>query len=103
MISVEILYESNHLKKMIVKGHANSDVYGKDLVCSAVSGIIIGGLNNLNNPKDYNITTQDGFVEIISIKCPNNHDCIVFETIIVQLKTIDESYSKYIQIMEKGN
>ena len=35
-----------------VKGHANSDDYGKDLVCAAVSTVITGGMNALQD-KEY--------------------------------------------------
>lgn len=45
MIKVKVLKENNFYKEIIITGHANYDIYGKDIVCSSVSSIVITTVN----------------------------------------------------------
>ena len=98
MIKVLINYEENKFKSLEVKGHANSGPYGQDLVCAAVSAILTGGANNLENKKNFDIKLLEGETLIKAIDTVSSHDEVVLETLIVSLKTIEESYGKFIQI-----
>ncbi len=98
MIKVLIKFEEKKFKSLEVKGHANSAPHGEDLVCAGVSSVLTGGLNNLQNPKDFDIILDEGYSLVKVINSISSHDEIVMETIIAGLKTIEESYSKFIQI-----
>ena len=98
MIKVLINYEEKKFKSLEVKGHANSGPYGQDLVCAAVSAILTGGANNLENKKGFDIKLLEGEALIKAIDTVSSHDEVVLETMIVSLKTIEESYGKFIQI-----
>ena len=45
MIKVQISVKDNNIKKINIKGHADYDDYGKDIVCSSVSSITITTVN----------------------------------------------------------
>ena len=45
MIKVKVLKENNFYKEITITGHANYDTYGKDIVCSSVSSIVITTVN----------------------------------------------------------
>ena len=98
MIKVLINYEEYKFKSLEVKGHANSGPYGQDLVCAAVSAILTGGANNLENKKSFDIKLLEGEALIKAVDTVSSHDEIVLETIITSLKTVEESYGKFIQI-----
>ena len=98
MIKVLIKREEKEFKSLEIKGHANSAEYGKDLVCAAVSAVVTGALNNLENPNDFNIKLEEGYSLVEAQKTVSSHDEIVLETLIVSLKTIEESYGKFIQV-----
>ena len=98
MIKVLIKQEGKNFKSLEVKGHAKSAEAGKDLVCAGVSSVITGGLNNLENPKDFDIILDEGYSYVEALKFISSHDEVVMETIITGLKTIEESYDKFIQI-----
>ena len=98
MIKVLINYEENKFKSLEVKGHANSGPYGQDLVCAAVSAILTGGANSLENKKGFDIKLLEGEALIKAIDTVSSHDEIVLETIITSLRTVEESYGKFIQI-----
>ena len=98
MIKVLIKSEEKKFKSLEIKGHANSAPYGEDLVCAEVSAVITGGLNNLKNPKDFNLVLDEGYSYVEALNSISSHDEIVIETIITGLKTIEECHSKFIQI-----
>ena len=98
MIKVLIKQEGKNFKSLEVKGHANSAPHGEDLVCAEVSAVITGGLNNLKNPKDFDIILDEGYSYVEALKSISSHDEVVIETIITGLKTIEECHNKFIQI-----
>ncbi len=98
MIKVLIKQEENKFKSLEVKGHAKSGDAGNDLVCAGVSSVITGGLNNLKNPQSFDIILDEGHARIEAFNSISSHDEVVIETIITGLKTIEESYGKFIQI-----
>ena len=98
MIKVLINQEEKKFHSLEVKGHANSAPHGEDLVCAAVSSVLTGGLNNLANPKDFSIKLEEGYAYIEAKGSVSSHDEVVLETIITSLKTMEESYGKFIQI-----
>lgn len=80
-----------------VNGHANSDAYGKDLVCAAVTAVLTGGMNALQD-KEYFFELEEGHIHIKSLDIPSDYDAVVLKTIEVQLMTIEESNQKYVRI-----
>lgn len=98
MIKVLIKKEENKFKSLEVKGHANSAPHGEDLVCAAVSAVVIGGLNSIKDYKNFNIELKEGYALLEAKDEVSSHDEIVIETIINSLKTIEEGNSKFIKI-----
>ena len=98
MIKVLITREEKKFVSLEVKGHANSAPHGEDLVCAGVSAILTGGLNNLEDVKAFDIKLDEGDAHVIAKKSLSSHDEIVMETIIVSLRTIQESYPEFITI-----
>ncbi len=101
MIKVKILKKNNSISKITINGHADYDLVGKDIVCSAVSSIVI--------------TTINGIIEIDSeaIKYSENQDQLeieilkkdlVIDKLIVNmvnlLMELSEKYPKNIMIKE---
>ena len=83
------------------KGHANYDEAGKDLVCSAVSAIIIGGFNALNDDEAEEIIVEKGYAKCTITGEISDHDVNVLDTILIQLLTIEKSYPKFIKVLRK--
>lgn len=98
MISVNVTFIGNDVKKLTVSGHANYDKYGKDIVCAGVSAIVTGGINALESEID-NILVINKENELgVEIINSNEKIQIIINTILVQLQTIENSYAKYIKI-----
>ena len=99
MIKVEYIENSSNIEYIKISGHANYNDYGKDIVCSAVSAISIGALNALKNIENYAITQKEGLIIIENKNKSSYDDNIVLNTMLIQLKTIEQSYPKFIQIV----
>ena len=97
MIRVKRILSEDELCGFEIKGHANSEEYGKDLVCAAVSSIITGGFNALVKEEIDKITLNEGYAKVI-IKNHGNQSKMVLNVIDIQLQTIEERYPKYINI-----
>lgn len=101
MVKVDIQYKGKGITHLKIKGHADTAPLGKDLACAGVSAISIGGLNALEDSDSYEITVDDGLVEVVLPEKISEHDQTVLETIILQLKTIQVSYPEAIVIKER--
>ena len=103
MIKIEATRKDGKIINLTVKGHANSAPKGEDLVCAAVSSVLVGGCNALNQPNCFAIKLNEGDASISELSIANKHDYEVLETMMIQFKTIEESSKKFLQVIEKGN
>ena len=103
MIKIEATRKDGKIINLTVKGHANSAPKGEDLVCAAVSSVLVGGCNALSQPNCFAIKLNEGDAFISELSIANKHDYEVLETMMIQFKTIEESSKKFLQVIEKGN
>ena len=103
MIKIQINRTNNKYSSLIVSGHSNYDEHGKDIVCAGVSAVVTGGLNALanENKKIISCRVNDGYVNVDVLDITNDNIQLIIDVIVVQLKTIEESYKKYVKISEK--
>lgn len=104
MIKVIIKQDNKNIISVNVSGHANSNQYGKDLVCAGVSTTCIGIANQLANVGFLEeclgtIQISDGYIDI-KVNQSRNDVQLILETFETILRTIEESYHKYIEIMK---
>ena len=103
MIKIQINKTNNKYSSLLVSGHSNYDEHGKDIVCAGVSAIVTGGLNALiiENKKKISYRVNDGYVNVDVLDIDDDNLQRIMDVIIIQLKTIEESYKKNIKIYEK--
>lgn len=102
MIKIKIHYEDNFIKGFKVSGHANYDDYGKDIVCAAVSSIVITSVNlalKLDEPSVKTIN-KEGLIETDVLK---QDEVInkVFTNMVDMLEELEKDYSKNIKIIKE--
>ncbi len=83
-----------------VSGHAEYAEYGKDLVCASVSSIIFGLMNCIDEFVGVTIKKEKNHIEIIN-KSESEKISDYLRLTIIQLKTIEESYGKFIKVERK--
>ncbi len=106
MIRVSISLSASRILSMNVTGHAKSAKRGQDLVCASVSSITTGALNALDRftPGVCDLQLHEGDDARIDIQVrdiANNDAQLILQTVITQLETIENQYSKYIHIAKQ--
>ena len=67
MIRVRVLEKDNIIKNVFIKGHANYDIYGKDIVCASVSATYLCTVNAFLaiNPDTIKLLSNNNELEVI--------------------------------------
>lgn len=108
MIKVSIFRENDQITAFEISGHAGSGPYGYDLVCAGVSAVSFGAVNAVLTMCDPNLhieqADEGGYLFVsLPTSMENEHNAqILFEGMLVSLKTIEREYSQFIQIEEVG-
>lgn len=102
MIKVTLLVMDKGFVSLEAKGHADSAPYGQDLICAAISAIILGGFNALDDDSaSYDVEAKPGHAYLKSLKTPSQHDPIVLETIVKQIESVAASYPDNVKLERK--
>ena len=87
MIHVRVVRKDHLIQSITVTGHADSDVYGHDLVCAIVSGIMTGLCNAMDQlAHEDNMIVDEGHVEI-HVTHPNETTHLLLVPALIQLQT----------------
>lgn len=95
MIKVHLIKKDDQYISLEVFGHANYAEHGQDLVCAAVSAIVTGGFNAFNDSDIKSIELKEGYA-FVEVNLNKGQE--VLKVLEIQLKTLEESYPKYIKI-----
>lgn len=101
MIKIKIIKKDLEIKKIEILGHANYDERGKDIVCSAVSTLVIASVNiilKINKDVINYIANDDGiYIDILKF---DNTVNIIIKNMIDMLYELEKQYSKNIKIID---
>lgn len=105
MITVNFYKHNGEYSKVECYGHAGFDDAGKDIICAAVSALVINCSNSLEKFTDDffdSMTHEDGTTEII-LKSPVSHDgVLLLDSLKMGLELISKEYGKkYLKISDK--
>ena len=108
MVSISVKYSGNRFVEIKAKGHAYKGIYGKDIVCAAISSLMNSlhvGLANvmLKDPKtkagdgELTIQMEDRLTDPES-------DCVNFlvETILRSIEMIGKEYNLRVEIRREN-
>jgi uncharacterized protein YsxB (DUF464 family) len=105
MVKVEIIKDPRgFVKRFIIKGHSNYDVYGSDIVCSAISVLTQTTLIGLQSIAEINVayTMEDGYLDCEMPVVVENEKLIkanaILDTMVLGLSNIKKNYSSYIHM-----
>ena len=100
MIKIKIKYNNDYIKSFKVTGHANYDIYGKDIVCASVSSIVITSVNaSLSlNDKSVKFKEENGLIDVNVLVHDENINKVL-NNMIDMLKQLQEQYKKNIKFI----
>ena len=101
MITAKYEVKDGSYLSLDVKGHAEYGEYGKDLICASVSSILFGFMNALDELQE-NVEIKQS-ENRITVEDHSGSSTVqnYFELVIMQLKTIEESYGNFIKVERK--
>ena len=103
MISVRIVRKNNIIESIHCNGHAGYADYGKDIVCSSFSTMIITTINAiLEFDKNAISYTDNNNLNIINIKKDNITNRLL-ENLVHMINELKENYDKNINIKEEDH
>ena len=101
MIKVNVLVDKD-VKEISIIGHANYSEYGKDIVCSATSSIVITTVNAIISFNE-NYITYEELPNKFVIKINEYNDIVskLITNMLNLLKELENDYPKYIKMKEE--
>ncbi|UKS54045.1 ribosomal-processing cysteine protease Prp [Mycoplasma feriruminatoris] len=102
MVDIIINYKNNKIVQFQMKGHANSDEYGKDLVCAGLTAIVSGALNAIDAyyKNDVDIEILENKITIFVKKEDNSNLQLMLDMLKIQIQTITIQYPKNARLKE---
>lgn len=103
MIKIKLFKNDNDLEKIVIKGHAMYDDFGKDIVCAAVSSTVITSVNACLSIDENSINYDDSDGLEIEVKKNDIVTEKIMKSMISNLKELERAYPKNVQIKEENN
>ncbi len=102
MIKVLIKKKSDLYESINISGHANFDNFGKDIVCAAVSSIVITSVNAIIRLDSDSINYDESNGIYISILKHNKITDTLIYNMVNLLKELEKQYKKNIIVSEEA-
>lgn len=104
MIQVQVVREDGHYKKFVIEGHAGYADEGEDIVCAAVSVLVINTINSIEEFTEdaFTCDCKDGMIqnwEFTSEVSPETE--LLMKSLMLGLENVRKSYGdEYLTIEE---
>lgn len=102
MIQVQTIKENGHYKKFMISGHAGYADEGEDIVCAAVSALVINTINSIEEFTEdaFTCDCSEGMIqnwEFTSSVSPETE--LLMDALMLGLANIQKSYgSEYLEV-----
>ena len=97
MITVTLLKQAGTCRKLISSGHAGYDDSGYDIVCAAVSALLINTANSLEQLTEEDIVIEEGgsgggYLMIEFRQAPSWQGKLLMDSLMLGLESISQTY-----------
>lgn len=100
MLKIKVIKHQDQIEKIVFEGHAMYDDYGKDIVCSAASSIMITTVNGiLSFDQSYLMVDQTPDKIVIQVLKHNDITNHLIMNMIHLLKELEHDYPANLKIM----
>ena len=98
MIDVTLLIKNEKRLGFAIKGHANFDQHGYDIVCAAVSILSYTAVNTLDYYEiDFDFFDDENEMKV-SLENPNEKSEIILNNFEIGIKTLLTNYNEYVNL-----
>ena len=101
MIKAKVLIHNGNYQSFSCTGHAGFNDTGKDIVCAAVSMLVINTANALDKLTDNRITASDDeYIRWEFMDIPDDKGRLLMDSMIMGLREVETKYGKnYLRLM----
>lgn len=96
MICVDVKEKNGEMIGFHLEGHAGYADYGQDIVCSAVSVLVINCINSIEELTDASVSLEqkeaDGMIDFTVVSEVDDKVKLLFQSLRIGLRGISESY-----------
>ena len=101
MIDVTLLIKNEKRLGFAIKGHANFDQHGYDIVCAAVSILSYTAVNTLDYYEiDFDFFDDENEMKV-SLKNSNEKSEIILNDFEIGIKTLLTNYNEYVNLNDR--
>ena len=104
MITIKVRKKNGSYVEFISKGHAGYAEAGQDIVCAAVSALVINTVNSLDAFTDdqFEVQQDDGYVSFHFTAPVTEKGTLLMDSLILGLTEIEHSYNnRYLTVKVK--
>ena len=96
MITVTVTKKNNSYTEFTSKGHAGYAEEGQDIICAAVSVLVINTVNSLETLTldQISVKEKDGYVSFTFTESVSEGGTLLMDSLVLGLTEIEHSYSK---------
>jgi hypothetical protein len=101
MITAKVLIDKGNYNSFSCEGHAGFEDAGKDIVCAAVSMLVLNTANSLDALTDNELKASDeGYIKWEFVNPPDDKGKVLMDSLILGLRGIESKYgSNYLRLM----
>lgn len=105
MIRVQVVREKDHYKKFIIDGHAGYAEEGSDIVCAAVSALVINTINSIEEFTEdaFTCDCNEGMIQNWEFTSDVSFATdLLMDSLVLGLSNIQKSYGEqYLKVEKK--
>ena len=102
MIKITVYKNSDKIQGFTCIGHAEFGEYGEDIVCSAVSVLVLNTINSIEAFTDdriqVNTEEEQGLIECKFLSEPESATILLMNSMILGLQGILDDYQDYLEL-----
>ena len=90
--------QNSNIKQFICKGHAEFGKYGKDIICAAVSVLVINTINSLEElchlKMDVTTDVETGYIKCVLPDVLDEKSKVLLDALVLGLTSVESQYGE---------
>ncbi len=104
MITVTVWKKDGEFYKIESSGHAGFAEKGRDIICAAVSALLVNTVNSIDSFTDdiIHVVSEEGYLSLEFIVGPGRDSGLLIDSLMLGLSQIQDSYDRaYLKVIAK--
>lgn len=102
MVKMEVYETEGRIRKFVVSGHAKYAKSGQDIVCSAVSALVLNAINSCEKLLDAKLLVKDDgdklFCEVPVVLLPREDVQLLLQSMVYGVEQTAQAYPRYTKL-----